>query len=88
MSVIWTNKLVPISGTYICSMQGYMCRIATLRGKSPPGKNREVSCKGYRNGSAWLDTRQARAIWLKLKVREADVRLNKAVKAHDNAITT
>ena len=32
--------------------------------------------------------RQAQAIWLKLKVREADVRLNKAGKAHDNAITT
>ena len=34
----WENKLVPSSGTYLCSMQGYMCRIATLGGKSPPGK--------------------------------------------------
>ena len=38
MSVIRENKLVPSSGTYLCSMQGYMCRIATLGGKSPPGK--------------------------------------------------
>ena len=41
------NELVPSSGTYLCSMQGYMCRIVTLGGKSPPGKNRESSCKGY-----------------------------------------
>ena len=32
--------------------------------------------------------RQARAIWLIIKVREADVRLNKEIKTHDNAITT
>ena len=31
--------------------------------------------------------RQAWAIWLKLIVREADIRLNKVRKAHDNAIT-
>ena len=43
----WANKLVPSSGTYLCSLQGYMYRIATLEGKSPPGKNRESSCKGY-----------------------------------------
>ena len=30
--------------------------------------------------------RQARAIWLKLNVREADVRLNKAGKAHDKQL--
>ena len=45
--MIGANKLVPSSGTYLFSMQGYMCRIATLRGKSPPGKNRQSSCKGY-----------------------------------------
>ena len=38
MSVKWENKLVPNNGKYLCSMQGYMCRIATLGGKSPPGK--------------------------------------------------
>ena len=32
------NKLVPSSGTYLCSMQGDMCRIMTLRGKSPPSE--------------------------------------------------
>ena len=41
------NKLVPSSGTYLCSMQGYMCRISTLGGKSPPGK-RETSYEGYK----------------------------------------
>ena len=46
MSVIRENKLVPSSGTYLCSMQGYMCRISTLGGKFPLGK-RESSCKGY-----------------------------------------
>ena len=40
------------------------------------------------NGSAWLDMRQARAICLKRNVREADINLNKARKAHENAITT
>ena len=32
--------------------------------------------------------RQARAIWLIIKVREVSVRLNKERKTHDNAITT
>ena len=88
MSVIRTNKLVPRSGTYLCSMQGYMCRISTLRGKPPPGKMGNHAAKDIKNGSAWLDMRQARAIWLILKVRLADIRLNEAGKAHDNAITT
>ena len=44
------NKLVPRSGTYLFSMQGYMCRISTLKGKSPTGK-RETSCEGYKR---WL----------------------------------
>ena len=43
----WANKLIARSGTYQFSLQGHMCRIATLGGKSPPGKNRESSCKGY-----------------------------------------
>ena len=69
-------------------MQGYMCRIATLRGKSPPGKIGNQAAKDIKYGSAWLDMRQARAIWLIIKVKEASIRLNKARKAHDNAITT
>ena len=39
-------------------------------------------------GSVWIDMRQDQAIWLKLKVKEAGVRLKKADKAHDNVITT
>ena len=46
------------------------------------------AAKDIKNGSAWLDMRQARAIWLKLNVREAGINLNKAGKAHDNAFTT
>ena len=88
MSVIRENKLVPSSGKYICSMQGYMCRISTLRGKSPPGKKGNQAAKDIKNGSAWLDMRKARSIWLKHNVRGADINLNKAGKAHDNAFTT
>ena len=69
-------------------MQGYMCRIATLGGKSPPDKIGNQAAKDVKDGSIWLDKRQAWAIWLKLKVREANVRLKKAGKAHDNSITT
>ena len=32
------GKLVLNSGTYLCSMQGNMCRITTIRGRSPPSK--------------------------------------------------
>ena len=88
MSIKWANKLVPSSGTYLCSMQGYMCRIATLEGKSPPGRIGNQVAKDIKDGFAWLDMRQARVIWLKLKVREANIRLNEVGKAHDNAITT
>ena len=69
-------------------MQGYMCRISTLRGKSPPGKKGDQAVKDIKNGSAWLDMRQARAIWLKRNVRGVGVKLNKVGKAHDNAFTT
>ena len=81
------NKLVPSSGTYLCSMQGHMYRITTLGGKSPPSKNGESTCKGYVNGFAWIDMSQSWAIWLIIKVREASIRLNKARKNYDNAIT-
>ena len=66
MSVIRENKLVPSSGTYLCSMQGYMCRIATLEGKSPPGKIGNQAANDIKDGSAWLDMRQDRDIWMKL----------------------
>ena len=69
-------------------MQGYMCRIETLGGKSPPGKIGNQDAKDIKDGSTWTDMRQARAIWLKLKVKEVGVRIKKAGKAHDNAITT
>ena len=88
MSVIKVKKLVPSSGTYLCSMQGYMCRILILGGKSPRSKKGNQAAKDIKNGSAWLDTRQARAIWLKRNVREANARLNKVGKDDDNAITT
>ena len=69
-------------------MQGYMCRISTLGGKSPPGKKGNQAAKDINKGSAWLDMRQARAIWLKRNVRGAGIKLNKKGKAHDNAFTT
>ena len=69
-------------------MQGYMCRISTLGGKSPPGKKGNQAAKDIKNGSAWLDMRQARAIRLKRNVRGASIKLNKTGKAHENASTT
>ena len=70
-------------------MQGNMYRIMTIGGKSPPDKKWGIKLlKIYKKGSAWLDMRQAWAIWLIIKVREADIRLNKESKTHDNAITT
>ena len=69
-------------------MEGYMCRISTLGGKSPPGKKGNQAAKDINKGSAWLDMRQARAIWLKRNVREAGIKINKAGKSHDNAFTT
>ena len=69
-------------------MQGYMCRISTLGGKSPPGKKGNQAAKDINNGSTWLDMRQDQAIWLKHNVRRAGIKLNKVGKAHDNAITT
>ena len=65
-----------------------MCKISTLGGKSPPSKTGNQAAKDIQNGSAWLDMRQARAICLIVKVREAGIRLNEAGKAHNNAITT
>ena len=69
-------------------MQGYMCRISTLGGKSPPDKKGNQVAKDIKNGSAWLDMRQSQAIWLKRNVRGAGIKLNEVGKAHDNAIKT
>ena len=87
MSVIKANKLVPSSGTYLCSMQGYMCRISTLEGNPLPIKGKQVA-KDIKDGSAWLDMRQNWAIWMKCNVRGASIKVNKAGKSHDNALTT
>ena len=88
MNVKWENKLVPSSGTYLCSMQGHMCRIATLGGSPLWVKIGNQAAKDIQNGSAWLDMRQARAIRLKRNVRGASIKLNKTGKAHENAFTT
>ena len=61
----------------------------TLRGMSPLGKKWGIKMlRIYKKGSTWLDMRQAQAIWLIIKVKEASMRLNKASKTRDNAITT
>ena len=57
-------------------------------GGNPLPVKGESSCEGYKNGFAWLDMRQAWAIWLKLNVRGASIKLNKAGKDHDNAFST
>ena len=63
------KKLVPSSGTYLCSMQGYMCRIATLGGKSPLDKTGNQATKDIKYGFAWLEMRQAQAIWMKIQIQ-------------------
>ena len=83
------RKLVPRNGTYLCSMQGNMCRITILGGRSPPRKKWGIKLQHiYVKVFSWLDMRQDLARWLIIKVREAIIRLNKASKTHDNAITT
>ena len=39
----------------------------TLEGNSPPGKIGNQATKDIKDGSTWLDMRQAQAIWLKLQ---------------------
>ena len=56
-------------------------------GENPLPVKKESSCEG-KNGSAWLDMRQAQAIWLKRNVKGAGIKLNKEGKAHDDAFTT
>ena len=40
-------------------------------------------CKGYVEGSAWLEMRQARDIWLITLNQGVDIRLNMASKTHE-----
>ena len=56
-------------------------------GNSLPVKRNQAT-KDIKNGSAWLDMRPARAIWLKRNVKGAGINLNKAGKSHDNAFRT
>ena len=84
----WENKLVPSSVTYLCSMQGYMCRIATLGGKSPLGKNGESSCKRYIKW-LWMARHETSSGYMAdNQIQGSRQRLNMASKAYDNAITT
>ena len=76
------RKLVPRSGTYLCSMQGSMCRITRLGGRYPPGK-KVIKLKGYVKGFDWLDMRQARATWLITLKQGADLKLNKEIKTNE-----
>ena len=57
-------------------------------GESPLLLKGNQAAKDINKGSAWIDMRQAQAIWLKRNVREADIKLNKIGKAHDNGSTT
>jgi hypothetical protein len=47
------SKTSSSSGIYLCSMQGGACGRWTLEGMFPP-RYRVSSCKGYKQGSAWL----------------------------------
>ena len=51
-------------------------------------KRASQAVKDIKNGSAWLDMRQAQDIRMKRNVRGSDIKLNKAGKAHENAFTT
>ena len=57
-------------------------------GENPLPVKGKQAAKDVKDGSAWLDMRQAQAIWLKHNVRKASIKLNKVGKAHDNAFTT
>ena len=60
----------------------------TLEGRYPPGKRDDQAAKYMLNGFAWLDMRQARAIWLINQSQGDDIKLKKERKNHENAITT
>ena len=77
-----SSKLVQNSETNLGSMQGSMCRIRTLGGRSPLDKGRS-RCKGYVKGVAWIEMRQAQATCLITQKQGAGVNLNKATKTHE-----
>ena len=77
------SKLVPSSGTCLCSMQGYMRRIMTLRGRCPPGKRDDQVAKDMLKGSDWLDTRKAWDMWLITQSQGANIKLKKTSKTHE-----
>ena len=52
-----------------------------------PVKGKQAA-KDIKDGSVWLDMRQAWAIWLKCNVRRVGIKLNNIGKAYDNAFTT
>ena len=57
-------------------------------GENPLLVKGNQAVKDIKNGSAWLDMRQAQTIWLKRNVREFGIKLNKVGKSLDNEITT
>ena len=57
-------------------------------GQNPLSVKGNQAARDIKNGSAWLDMRQAQAIWMKRNVRGPGIKLNKVGKAHDNAFTT
>ena len=69
-------------------MQGDMCRITTLGGRSPPDKRDDQAVKDMKKGYAWIDMRQDRVIWMITQSQGASIKLKKASKTHENAITT
>ena len=63
-------------------MQGHMCRIATLEGKSPLGKNKESSYKGYtkwlyvarhEKSSGYMADTQSQGSWHKDQMRQENL---------------
>ena len=57
-------------------------------GEKPLSVKGKQAAKDIKDGSTWLEMRQDRAIWIKRNVKGANINLNKAGKAHDNAFTT
>ena len=54
-------------------------------GENPLPVKGKQAAKDIKNGSAWLDMRQA---WAICNVREANIKINKVGKAYDNSFTT
>ena len=54
----------------------------TLEGRSPPGKRDDQAAKYMLNGFAWLEMRQAQAIWMITQSQGASIKLKKEIKTH------